>query len=101
MKSFFIKLVCVSFFIGIAISAKFSTDNVTHIGFVLVIMGWGLFLTFIKQKNIFLMSLGVFIIFFSFGFLRFYFSKPVIDKNSVHFYQNEASFQKFIGEIVE
>lgn len=80
MKSIYIIVACVSFLAGVFWASFLDTD------FLLtsVIVFWGIML--IKKFK----TLSVGLLFLSFGLFRYWFSVPMIDEQSVHYYRDES-----------
>ena len=89
MKSKIIKICIISFLGGVFVFEKIPVEVlICAIVFACIL--------FIKKRIYFLA-----VLFFGFGLIRMFFALPLIDENSVHFYQNEDEYRIIQGTIIE
>jgi len=93
MKTLFIKISILSFLISVFIFEKIEVDFFA----CLIVLVWLIFIAVLLRKKM----ITIVLVFFILGFLRISFVHPIVDENSIHFYQNEEIFREIEGEIVE
>ncbi len=93
MKSFLLKSSILFFLLSVFVFEKFTADYKLLICIIISFF----FLIILFKKYFYLICLFFIIL----GFFRIEFAYPVIDENSVHFYQNEDINSHIKGEIVD
>lgn len=89
MKSIYILAACVSFLFGVFFASILELNFI----FISIFFFWG-FLGILRYR-----LLGVIIVFFAFGMLRYFIHVPIVNEESVHYYRDEKQTVKLIGLI--
>ncbi len=93
MKGFYLKISIIFFLASVFIFEKFDADLM----FLILIIISLILSTVILRKKIIL----IWALFFIVGFVRIQIAHPIIDQNSIHYYQNDEQLIEIEGNIVE